>query len=63
MSSNKAPLYLAYACLFVFILAGLNLYFGDLTPRETKGGYFSMASVFIVGVMMLTMWKKAREDM
>lgn len=62
MDSSNAPLYVGYGCLLIFIISGLNLYFGDLTPREIKGGYLTMASMFITGVMMLVIWKDAKED-
>jgi hypothetical protein len=53
MNTSKIPLYISYGCLIVFVASGLNLFFNDLTPRETEGGYLSMVSVFICGIMML----------
>jgi predicted tellurium resistance membrane protein TerC len=62
MNNSKIPLYISYGCLIVFVAAGLNLFFNDLTPRETEGGYLSMVSVFICGIMMLVMWLGSSED-
>jgi thiosulfate reductase cytochrome b subunit len=62
MNNSKVLLYIVYGCLVVFVGSGLNLYFGNLTPREIKGGYYTMASVFLTGVVMLVMWRDSKES-